>query len=195
MCTFLVVECWGGCWRRVEQNVGCVLARTTGNGACEHAPYIMARRLREHRMTLQIQITRDPADIRACMQLRRVVFVEEQGVPHDIEFDGEDDACTHVIVKTDGRPVGTARFHIPGDYAKIQRVCISSDHRGLGIGAALIRFIVEHVEKTEAVTSVRLGAQVSALDFYRKLGFTEYGEEYLDANIRHLNMERFLICD
>lgn len=143
-------------------------------------------------MALDIRITDDPAELDACLELRRQVFVVEQGVAKDIEFDGEDDACSHVIVRSDGKTVGTARFRIPGPYAKIQRVCVSSDRRGLGVGAALINFIVDHVARVERVTSVRLGAQVYAMAFYRKLGFVEYGAEYLDAGIPHMDMERAL---
>lgn len=138
---------------------------------------------------MHIAIADDPEAIGICMDLRRIVFIDEQDVPEADERDGKDGDCTHVLARFDGEPVGAARINwaTPG-VAKIQRVCVVSPSRGLGIGAAIIRFIVEYVGEGKRAQTIRLGSQVHAIGFYRKLGFAEVGEEYLEAGIRHRDM-------
>lgn len=128
-------------------------------------------------------------DIAACLALRRIVFIEEQGVSEDLEVDGLDSACMHVLAARDGVPIATARVRILENVAKIQRVCVLPMHRGKGIGAAVMRFILTEVAAAPSVRTARLGAQIDALDFYRKLGFTPVGPEYWEAGIRHQDME------
>ena len=144
-------------------------------------------------MPSTVVIARTADQIESCMALRRTVFIDEQNVPEHIEMDGEEGRCTHVLATIDGTPVGAARFYYADDYAKIQRVCVLKDHRGTGVGADIIRFIVDEIDKEDRTRRVRLGAQIQALDFYRKLGFTEFGEIYLDADIEHKEMERVLV--
>lgn len=139
-------------------------------------------------MDLSVSIASTKEDIATCMQLRWDVFVKEQGVSEEEEVDGEDDRCTHVLAKLNDVPVGAARFQYVDDYAKIQRVCVPKKHRGIGLGAHLINFTVDEIKKAGKTKSIRLGAQTHALDFYRGLGFSEVGEEYLDANIPHKDM-------
>jgi predicted GNAT family N-acyltransferase len=136
-------------------------------------------------MNLQISETRD---IAACRALRRVVFIEEQGVSEADEIDSEDEAAIHLLAKLDGAEVGSARLLLRGDHAKIGRVCVLSAARGHGIGAALIRAAVARLRLVEGVGSVKLGAQTHALGFYQALGFEAYGAEYQDAGIAHRDM-------
>ena len=142
--------------------------------------------------TLNIRIVVVDDDIAACQALRRTVFIEEQGVSEDLEIDGLDDACTHVLATRGGVPIATARIRLLDDVAKIQRVCVLPAHRGEGIGAAVMRFILTEVTTASSVRVARLGAQIDALDFYRKLGFTPVGPEYMEAGIRHQDMETAL---
>lgn len=140
-------------------------------------------------MSLAIALATTPEEIKSCLELRWAVFVDEQGVAPDEEQDGEDDICHHVIAQSGDKATGAARFQRIDDYIKIQRVCVDGSFRGQGIGADVIKFIVEQARTYDTVQSVRLGAQTHALDFYRKLGFREFGPEYLDAGIPHQDME------
>lgn len=142
--------------------------------------------------TLTIRRAKGDDDIAACLALRRTVFIEEQGVREDLEVDGLDGACRHILVTRDDVPIATARVHILHDMAKIQRVCVLPAHRRKGIGAAVMRFILSEVTADPSIRIARLGAQVDALDFYRKLGFTPVGAEYIEAGIWHQNMETTL---
>lgn len=145
-----------------------------------------------NRVTLDIKIVQEATDMASCFALRRTVFIKEQAVPKDDEIDGEDDHCTHILATLNGDPVGTARFQIKNGSIKIQRVCVLSEHRGKDYGADLIRFIVDHVKNTDSAKRLYLGAQTHAIKFYEKLGFTQYGPEYLDAGIPHYDMERHI---
>lgn len=138
-------------------------------------------------MTTRVELTDDLA---TCLRLRRVVFMEEQGVSEQDEIDGLDPACQHLLALVDDVPAGTARIYLAGSTAKIGRVCVLSDHRGAGIGAALIRKALE-LSKGRA-TQARLGAQTYALAFYERLGFAAVGEVYDDAGIPHQDMVRAL---
>ncbi len=139
-------------------------------------------------MPASIRIAEQRDDIAACMKIRWAVFVEEQGVSEDEEADGEDNECLHVLAEIGDTPVGAARFRLVDGYAKIQRVCVPKEERGKDIGAKIIQFIMKHVGSSTDAKFVRLGAQVHALNFYRKLGFREEGHQYLDAGILHMDM-------
>ena len=135
-------------------------------------------------MTIQITPTRD---IATCRHLRRVVFIEEQGVPEADEIDDKDDAAIHLLATENGTPVGSARLLIMGDTGKIGRVCVLKSHRGTGLGAALIRAAITELRK-HGLTRAKLGSQTHAIGFYERLGFTPTGPEYIDAGIPHRDM-------
>ncbi|MDE3237971.1 MAG: GNAT family N-acetyltransferase [Paracoccaceae bacterium] len=136
-------------------------------------------------MTVEIAET---DDIAACRALRRVVFIEEQGVPEADELDDKDGEAIHLLATDAGRPVGTARLLLMGKTGKIGRVCVLKEMRGTGLGAALIRAAVDRLRQIEGIATVKLGAQVHALGFYEKLGFTAFGPVYDDAGIPHQDM-------
>ena len=136
-------------------------------------------------MSLHISVTEDLA---SCHLLRRIVFIEEQGVSEADELDDLDNSATHFLATENELPIGTARMRINGDTAKIGRVCVIKSHRGTGLGAALIRAAVEEARKMPGVTTVKLGAQTHALGFYEKLGFEAQGPVYDDAGIEHRDM-------
>jgi predicted GNAT family N-acyltransferase len=138
---------------------------------------------------IRIAVTRD---IATCQALRRVVFIEEQGVSEADEVDGLDEAAIHLLASDGERPVGTARLLVKGAVGKIGRVCVLTDARGTGLGAALIRAALEELARLPGVREAYLGSQSHATGFYEKLGFGVEGEEFLDAGIAHRHMRRAL---
>ena len=136
-------------------------------------------------MTVEIIETRD---IALCRQLRRVVFIEEQGVSEDRELDDQDDAALHLLALLDGVAVGSARLLVQGEVGKIGRVCVLDAARGAGIGAALIKAAVARFRGIEGVTKAKLGAQLQAIGFYERLGFQAVSPVYDDAGIAHRDM-------
>lgn len=120
----------------------------------------------------------------AATEIRRVVFIEEQRVPVEEEWDGRDGDCRHFLALQDGRPIGTARL-LPD--AHIGRVAVLSEARGGGVGVALMRAAIEAARR-DGHPRVELAAQTHALAFYERLGFEAVGGEFLDAGIPHRNM-------
>ena len=139
-------------------------------------------------MTPDIALTDDRE---TCFALRHQVFVVEQGVPVEEEIDDLDDTALHLLARIGGRPVGTARIVLTGETAKIGRVCVLTEARGTGLGAALIRTAMD-VARERGFSTAKLGAQVHALGFYEALGFQATGPEFLDAGIPHRDMVRAL---
>jgi len=120
--------------------------------------------------------------------IRFTVFVEEQGVPIDIELDGQDVLSVHAIVFDEEKPVATGRL-LPDGH--IGRMAVLKDWRRRGIGALMLQSLMERA-KERGYPEVALSAQVQAVPFYRAHGFEAEGEEYLEAGIRHQAMKRRL---
>ncbi len=117
--------------------------------------------------------------------IRDIVFGEEQQVPRDIEWDGLDPECIHVMAYSDtGDPIGTGRITQNG---KIGRLAILKPYRGKGIGAELLEKLID-IAKAQAMGSVYLHAQVQAEAFYTKKGFIKTGDHFMEADIRHVKM-------
>ncbi|MBA2780127.1 GNAT family N-acetyltransferase [Billgrantia kenyensis] len=117
-------------------------------------------------------------------EIRRVVFIEEQRVPLEEEWDGRDEPCRHFLALSRGKPLGTARL-LPDGH--IGRVAVLQEARGLGIGKALMQAAIAAAQR-QGHPHVELAAQTHALDFYQRLGFSAFGPEFLDAGIPHRNM-------
>ncbi|TRD20623.1 GNAT family N-acetyltransferase [Palleronia caenipelagi] len=139
-------------------------------------------------MTLTVSVT---GDLAACHALRRTVFIEEQQVPEELEMDDKDGGALHFLAVLDGTPVGTARVLLSATEAKIGRVCVLAEHRGTGIGKALMHSAMATLRDDPTVTQAVLSAQISALGFYEALGFVAEGPIYDDAGIPHRTMR----CD
>ncbi|KAA0011256.1 GNAT family N-acetyltransferase [Billgrantia pellis] len=117
-------------------------------------------------------------------EIRRVVFIEEQQVPLEEEWDGRDEASRHFLALRNGIPLGTARL-LPDGH--IGRVAVLDKARRLGIGAALMRAAIESACRL-GHAQVELAAQTHAIAFYENLGFSAYGDTFMDAGIPHRNM-------
>lgn len=124
------------------------------------------------------------------MYVRRVVFIEEQSVPPELEIDGRDHRCLHALALVGGRPVGTGRIDLE-DHGKVGRVAVLSEYRGQGIGTRLMAALVQ-VAKLHRLSSIWFHAQESAIPFYEKLGYSLVGESFLEAGILHRTMRRTL---
>jgi predicted GNAT family N-acyltransferase len=121
--------------------------------------------------------------------IRMRVFVEEQGVPRDIELDEHDVGSLHALAWDDaGRVIGTGRLLADGH---IGRMAVLPEWRGKGVGSAILKRLIE-AARARGDRSVALSAQVHAVSFYRAHGFSVQGAEYLEAGIRHQAMQREL---
>ena len=124
--------------------------------------------------------------------IRTRVFIQEQNVPEDLEWDGEDAQATHALVlDQDGRPIGAARLLIHDRLAHIGRMAVLPEWRGRGVGKALLQCLLA-AARARSAQSVFLNAQTTAVAFYARAGFVVEGAEFLDAGIPHLRMTRVL---
>jgi predicted GNAT family N-acyltransferase len=139
-----------------------------------------------------VRFARDEAEVAAALDVRRVVFCDEQGVSLTEEIDGLDDQCRHLVATIAGRVVGTARlraYGADGAVGKIERVALLKEARGLGLGQRLVRFAAQ-VLTVQGHTTLLLNAQTNAQEFYERLGFRAEGEPFDDAGIPHVAMWR-----
>jgi len=122
-------------------------------------------------------------------RIRELVFVREQDVPFELEWDDQDPRCDHALAyAADGSAVGTGRL-LPDGH--IGRMAVLKEWRGKGVGALLLRALIEQARQRRHV-SVRLNAQIYAAGFYRHYGFEVSGSEFMEAGIPHVPMQRDL---
>jgi YbgC/YbaW family acyl-CoA thioester hydrolase len=127
--------------------------------------------------------------------IRAAVFVREQGIPADLEWDGADagDDCVHAVAFNRlGQALGTGRLleHVPGT-AKIGRMAVLPAARGTGVGAQVLEALMR-AARERGYRQVLLHAQASAVGFYRRAGFSERGAPFEEAGIGHQEMVRAL---
>jgi len=121
----------------------------------------------------------------ALRAVRDEVFVREQGVPEDLEWDGLDAASIHLLAVTRaGDPIGTARLTADG---RIGRMAVRRAWRGKGVGKALMEAMMRAARK-RGFDHIVLNAQTHAQGFYARFGFHPEGGEFLDAGIPHVRM-------
>lgn len=142
-------------------------------------------------MTIDIIEAKTPADFAICMAIRMEVFVFEQNVPAEEEWDSYDKTATHFFARVDGRPVATARLRDMQGVAKIERMAVRAEFRGKHVGDQLLQHVMEQA-KARGFKQARVSAQTHATAFYEKLGFKVTSDEYMEANIPHRTMERDL---
>ena len=126
------------------------------------------------------------------IMIRRLVFIEEQNVPEDIEIDENEAACLHVVAYQNDKAVATARLYQLDDKSfKVQRVAVLAEERGKHYGNHLL-LALEQAGKELGGERFILGAQSYAIPFYEKLGYVINSDEYLEAGISHYDMEKRL---
>jgi predicted GNAT family N-acyltransferase len=126
-----------------------------------------------------------PKDMPSLQAVREPVFVQEQGVPLEMEWDDDDTMAYHLLaIDGEQNPIGTARLLGNG---QIGRMAVLPEWRGRGVGRALLQGLLSHAEAT-GIENLFLHAQTDAEAFYRKAGFTPQGEIFYEADIPHRKM-------
>ena len=123
------------------------------------------------------------ADIR---RIREAVFVAEQSIPPELEWDAEDASAQHFLAYEGDFPIGTVRLLPDGE---IGRLSVLKDWRGLNVGDALLNAAIEQAEQRD-LKQQKLSAQVYATAFYERFGFTVVSDEFLEAGLAHVDMVR-----
>jgi predicted GNAT family N-acyltransferase len=121
----------------------------------------------------------------ALKRVREAVFIHEQGISVELEWDGHDPRCVHVLASNAMlHPIATARMLPDGT---IGRMAVLKEWRRRGIGSALMERLLDEARYRE-IPQVALNAQVYVTGFYRKFGFETTGAEFMDAGIPHIKM-------
>lgn len=117
--------------------------------------------------------------------IREKVFIQEQNVPAELEWDGQDAACHHALALSgNGEAIGCGRITPKGH---IGRVAVLPEWRGKRIGTAILELLVDYA-RAQKYPKVELNAQVQVVAMYQKFGFEAKGEVFMDANIQHQKM-------
>jgi predicted GNAT family N-acyltransferase len=121
----------------------------------------------------------------AVRSIRETVFIQEQHVPIELEWDQFDEDCLHLLaLDNTNKPIGTARLLQDGH---IGRMAVLKEWRGYGVGTALLKHLLSEA-KTRGLAIAIVNAQTYAVDFYARFGFKSKGDEFLDAGIPHVRM-------
>jgi predicted GNAT family N-acyltransferase len=145
----------------------------------------------KHAESVRIVEVTGAEEMEQAWRIRRAVFIEEQGVPEEIEMDAEDAIAFHVIALDDEIPIGCGRMVPHDDAVKIGRMAVLKDRRGEGIGEEIIAFLMAEARERGYRKAI-LHAQLHAEGFYLKCGYQPIGEVFEEAGILHRRMEREL---
>lgn len=122
--------------------------------------------------------------------IRETVFVNEQNVARDLEYDEFENEAIHFIAYDETMPIGAGRLRFVDGFAKVERLCILKEYRGKKIGSLLMKTIEIEGNK-QGYKHFKLNAQVQAIPFYEKLGYHNVSKEtFLDAGIPHVEMRK-----
>jgi len=141
---------------------------------------------------ITFKLVTNDEELRGAFEVRRQVFVHEQGVSEDLEYDGFDGEALQIVVKDGNRVIGTARIRFPAtNQARIERIAILKPFRRRGIGSNVISFLKEDL-KSRQIEHVILHAQCAVTEFYKSCGFEETGPLFWEDGIRHIKMQLWL---
>ncbi|MCA0969559.1 GNAT family N-acetyltransferase [Halobacillus litoralis] len=126
-----------------------------------------------------------------AFSIRRVVFVDEQQVPEELELDEHDDSAVHFVGYEDNTPVAAGRMREFDGYGKLERICVLKNHRGKQYGKRII-LGMESFILDQGLNQAKLNAQTHAEAFYRSLGYETISDEFMDAGIPHVTMIKSL---
>jgi predicted GNAT family N-acyltransferase len=142
---------------------------------------------------IEIRRINNEEEMNIAYQIRREVFIEEQGVPEELEMDELDKEAIHVLAYVDGAPAGCGRMLLNGTEAKIGRIAVRKSMRGTGIGTGMCKLLIAIAEES-GIRAVYVNAQLTAEGFYTRLGFNREagGNTFLEAGIEHVRMVRSL---
>ncbi|MEN1937814.1 GNAT family N-acetyltransferase [Paenibacillus sp. 102] len=143
---------------------------------------------------MQSKQIKEITDLEIAFQIRKEVFVKEQGVPLEDEFDTFDtlgDLCHHILVYFNEIPVGAGRIRFVDNIGKLERICILQPYRKYGLGKVIIQTL-EEIAREKEISKVKLHGQTHAEGFYNKLGYHTSSDVFVEDGIPHILMTKDL---
>ncbi|CAM8402425.1 GNAT family N-acetyltransferase [Candidatus Methylopumilus planktonicus] len=136
---------------------------------------------------LKVEVVKWIDEYDSLTMIREKVFIQEQKVTPQLEWDGMDEKAIHFLVFNDKAAIGCARAIVIKDHMQLGRMAVLKEYRGQGIGSALIEKAMT-TAKLNQLSAIYISAQCHAIDFYKKFGFEVTSDIYLDAEIPHRDM-------
>ena len=148
--------------------------------------YINEKDFKINNNGLTLQIVDNKKRSLEMMKIRNKVFIKEQNIPFELEFDGSDDFTTAFLVCLNNSPIGTFRLQeIQKGEIKISRFCILKEHRNKGYMKEALHTIEKMLIRQINPLLITLNAQINSLDFYTKQGYIKTGPEFIEDGIKH----------
>ncbi|NOX47228.1 MAG: GNAT family N-acetyltransferase [Chlorobi bacterium] len=122
-----------------------------------------------------------------ALEIRKRVFVEEQKVPPELEYDGFENESHHYLLLLNNEPIATARWRKTDEGIKLERFAMLPEFRDKGLGSKLLQRVLNDVSTFG--TTVYLHAQIKAVPYYERVGFEKKGDMFIEAGIEHYLME------
>ncbi len=138
---------------------------------------------------MQIKWIKGSEEFNDACEVRINVFVLEQSIDENLEFDEYDSIALHLVIYNNRTPVATGRIFEHSGKFTIGRICVVKEYRNMHLGSLLMEKLIEKAI-TMGAKELHLSSQVYATSFYRKFCFEEYGDTYDDAGIEHIAMLR-----
>ena len=144
---------------------------------------------------MQVKLITTEVDLEKSFDIREAVFVQEQQVPEEDEFDEFDvlgDSCEHILLEDQGESIATGRVRVVDGVGKLERICVLPSHRSLGLGKVIVLGLEDIAEK-KGIVKLKLHGQTHAEEFYVKLGYKTTSDVFMEDGIPHIVMEKVLV--
>jgi len=135
--------------------------------------------------TLEVKKVSHADDLAKVFAIRKIVFVEEQNCPPELEWENEE-VSTHFLALLDNIPCGACRWRKTDAGYKLERFAVLKEHRGKGVGKALVATVLQYLPPDAEY--IYLNAQLDAVSLYAKFGFKAEGDQFEEAGIQHFKM-------
>jgi len=129
--------------------------------------------------------------LKTAYNIRKKVFVDEQHVPIEMELDEHEDDAIHFICSAGEKYVGASRLRFVDDFGKLERICVLKEARGNHYSKDLIQAMEDEIIHNN-YQEARLNAQTQAIELYESVGYQVISDEFLDADIPHVEMKKKL---
>ncbi|SDI53915.1 GNAT family N-acetyltransferase [Natribacillus halophilus] len=140
---------------------------------------------------MNVHMANTEEDMQKVREIRSTVFIDEQNVPPEEEWDQYEKESVHLLAQMSGEWAGAGRVRFHEGVGKAERICVLKAFRGTGLGKELMHAVEDYVAE-QGGRSVILNAQTRAKNFYERLGYKVTSGEFLDAGIPHVAMEKVL---
>jgi len=146
------------------------------------------RRVYPSVIMVSVNKIKDPTDLKKAFAIREKVFVDEQKVPADAEYDAHEDTAHHYLAQYAGVPCGAARWRKTPYGIKLERFAVLPSYRNQAVGSEILKQVLQDIKAAYPDEQIYLHAQVPAMPFYARQGFAPIGEKFSECDIEHYKM-------